>query len=78
MEKILKIYIRIVMLVFPLFFLPIVLDNYGFAKNWFLGISLGVGIALWVAKMIISKDYGVKTSKFWWVWMLMKIGRAHV
>lgn len=73
MEKILKIYIRIVISLFPLFFLPIVLDNYGYAKNWFLGMSLGIGMVLWVAKMIISKNYVVKTSRFWWVWMAMTI-----
>lgn len=61
------------MAVFPLFFLPIVLDNYGYAKNWFLGVSMAVGILLWVIKMVATRDFVFRTGSFWKVWLAMTI-----
>lgn len=56
MKTILKYYVRVMMFLMPLFFLPVVTDPWGFGKNWLLIGSMLIGLVLWVVTMISNKD----------------------
>lgn len=72
MSKILKIYTRIILLVFPFFFLPIIYDAFGLGKSSFLLLSGGVGMILWVADLLFNKKDEVRYSKWmWWLVILL-------
>ena len=73
MEKLLKIYLRVFLLITPLFFLPITTDAYGIGKNIWLMVGALGGMALWLAGMIKNKKFEVKVSKAWWVWLLLTV-----
>jgi len=48
------------MFLFPISFLPVVVDGFGFGKNW-LWLMLGlVGMVLWVVELLVTKSEKVK------------------
>lgn len=63
MQTVLKYYIRVVMLLFPVFFLPVVISPFGFGKNWFLIATALVGLVLWVVGLLMGKKNEVRTNK---------------
>jgi len=73
MKQILKYYVRIFVLLFPIFLLPMVIDGLGFGKNWFLGASALVGLLLWVIDLLVLKKQAVKTSWQFWVFGLLTV-----
>jgi len=73
MQTILKWYVRIVMLLFPVFFLPVVTDGFGLGKNWFLGSTALVGLGLWVAEILITKKNVVRVNKPFWLVLALTV-----
>lgn len=73
MKQVLKWYTRLFMFLFPVFFLPVVVDSFGTGKNLFIAISALVGLILWVADMLISKKNTVKVNGFWGVGVLFLV-----
>lgn len=72
MTKVLKIYTRIILLVLPFFFLPIIYDVFGLGKSGFLLLSGVLGMVLWVVSLLTDKTATVKYSKWlWWVLILL-------
>jgi len=67
MKQILKYYVRIFSLLFPLFFLPIMLDPYGAGKVWFLMIGGFIGLVLWIVNMLIEGKGIIKFNKYFWL-----------
>ena len=64
MKQILKYYVRVMILLFPLLFFPLMLDSYGSGKLWFLVMSGFVGLVLWMVNMLIEKKGIVKYNKY--------------
>lgn len=73
MEKALRVYVRIFLLVLPLFFLPVITDAYGAGKNLLLVGGGAVGLGLWLIKLIASKKAEVRVNKGLWVWLGLTI-----
>lgn len=69
MKRILKIYSRVILLVFPLFFLPIVYDSFGLGKNIFLLVSGLIGLVLWIIDWLKNKGEVLITNK-WLKWVV--------
>lgn len=65
--KILRVYLRAVLMLFPLVFLPIVVDVFGAGKEWLLGGLTVVGLVIWALEMVIGKREEVKTNTIWWL-----------
>lgn len=65
MKQILKWQVRLGMLLFPLFFIPWALDSYSFGKNWFWITWVGLGLAVWLADLLISKREEMKINRSW-------------
>lgn len=63
MSKILKYYTRIILFLLPIFFLPVVIDIFGFGKSWFLTVSAMIGIVIWVLDLLLSKKEKFKYGK---------------
>ena len=70
MKTILKIYTRVIVLLFPFFFLPIVYDGFGLGKNAFLVLSGIIGLILWLIDVLVNKRDVVVFNKFWG-WLLL-------
>ncbi|HRS22760.1 MAG TPA: hypothetical protein P5562_01230 [Candidatus Woesebacteria bacterium] len=73
MTRILKYYVRIFSLLFPLFFLPIILDPYGTGKVWFLLTGGLIGLVLWLIDLLIRKDGLVKVNRYLWLGLIFLI-----
>lgn len=56
MKKLFNLYIKINLVLFPLFFLPIVSASFGFGKNWFLFITSLIGLVLWLIDFLSQKS----------------------
>jgi len=56
MKKLFNLYIKINLVLFPLFFLPMVSESFGFGKNWFLFISGLVGLLIWLIDFLSQKN----------------------
>lgn len=69
MKAILKIYSRIVLMVLPLFFLPIIYDAFGLGKNMFLLGSGLVGLVLWAIDFLKNKREIILVNK-WLKWVI--------
>lgn len=67
MTKFLKIYTRLVLVLMPLFFLPVIYDGFGLGKISFLLITGGLGLIFWLVAAIWGKKVEVKFSKSWWL-----------
>jgi len=61
-RKILKIYILLVLFVFPWFLLPLVSDAVGWGRNWFLIVSALVGILVWLVDWFLGKRKNYRWS----------------
>jgi Tfp pilus assembly protein PilF len=56
MKTILKVYCRLLLVIVPVVFLPIVVDGFGFGKNWFLVAMVALGLLIWGIGLILNKD----------------------
>ena len=73
MNTILKYYLRAVFLLFPIVFIPIILDSFGFGKNLSLIVMAFLGLLLWVIKLLTAKEKVVKTNKLFWLFLIFVI-----
>lgn len=73
MNKVLKMYTRIVLLLVPFFFLPTIYDSFGLGKSSFVFLTGVVGLILWVASLFVNKQTEIKYSKWLW-WILILFG----
>jgi tetratricopeptide (TPR) repeat protein len=73
MNTILKYFIRSIFLIFPVIFIPIVIDGFGFGKNLALAVLAFVALILWTIKLIIDKEKIVKTNKLFWLFLVFVI-----
>jgi tetratricopeptide (TPR) repeat protein len=63
------------MFLFPVFFLPVVIDSLGVGKNWFLEVSALLGLVVWIVGVIINRKIEIKVNKpFWGVLLLSILG----
>jgi tetratricopeptide (TPR) repeat protein len=76
MNTILKYYLRIVFLLFPIVFIPIVLDSFGFGKNLSLMVMACLALILWTACLLLAKEKIVKTNKLFWLFLIFVIWSA--
>lgn len=61
------------MFLFPLLFLPTVVDSFGFGKNWIV-LAMGMfGLVLWVTELLISKREGIYVNKLWVLVLLLMV-----
>lgn len=40
----------------PVIFLPVVINGFGFGKNWFLVVAAALGLLLWGTSLVLNKD----------------------
>ena len=73
MNTILKYYLRAVFLLFPIVFVPIILDSFAFGKNLSLMVMAFLGLILWVIKLLTAKEKIVKTNKLFWLFLIFVI-----
>ena len=84
MKSVLKIYIRICLFIFPVVFLPTVMDSFVFGKQWFLVVSALLGLLLWGVVLVMNKKMVVRVNGvFWWflgltIWSLISWLRLSV
>lgn len=69
MTKILRTYLKVWLFLLPIFFLPVVVDSFGFGKNWLMFLVTLLGLVLWVIGMVVKKENRIVTSKGWG-WLL--------
>ena len=69
MTKILRTYLKIWLFLLPIFFLPVVIDSFGFGKNWLMFLVMILGLIIWVVGLILKKDNRVIVGKGWG-WLL--------
>jgi tetratricopeptide (TPR) repeat protein len=69
MKMILKIYTRIVILLLPIFFLPMIYDSFGLGKISFLLLTAIIGLILWLIDLWVSKKDTLKSNK-WMGWLV--------
>lgn len=67
MRIVLKYYLRIFIFLFPIFFLPVVTDQFGLGKNLFLTAGAIIGLVLWLLDFIFTKRKTVEFNKLFWV-----------
>jgi len=73
MNKILKYYLRFVFLLFPISFIPIVLDSFSFGKNLVLIIMAFLALILWTVNLVFGKEKIVKTNKLFWLFLIFTV-----
>ncbi|MFZ2152881.1 MAG: tetratricopeptide repeat protein [Microgenomates group bacterium] len=73
MKNIFKYYVRAMMLVLPISFLPIVVDSFGLGKNWILMVGALVGILLWGINVAVDKEREIKVNNVWWILGMMVV-----
>ena len=56
MKAILKIYSRLLLALMPVIFLPVVINGFGFGKNWFLVVAVALGLLIWGVGLVLDKD----------------------
>lgn len=69
MIKILRTYLKVWLFVLPVFFLPVVVDNFGFGKNWLMFLVMLIGLIIWAVGLVVNKDNRIVVSKGWG-WLL--------
>lgn len=62
MQKVLKFYIRGVMFLLPIFFLPLSVDAYGLGKNWLFLVTGLIGMVIWSIKLLMAKKPTVRVN----------------
>ena len=70
MNTIFKYYLRIVFLLFPIAFVPIVIDGFGFGKNLVLMVLALLALLLWVINLFFEKEKVIKTNKLFWLFLI--------
>ncbi|MFA6369088.1 MAG: hypothetical protein WCX20_01785 [Candidatus Shapirobacteria bacterium] len=73
MNTILKYYLRAVFLLFPIIFIPIVLDGFFFGKNLSLLVMAFLALILWTVKLVLDKEKIVKTNKLFWLFLVFTV-----
>lgn len=73
MNTILKYYLRAVVLLFPIVFIPVLTDAFGFGKNISLMAMVLVALILWIMKLILGKEKVVKTNKLFWLFLVFVV-----
>jgi Tfp pilus assembly protein PilF len=63
MMKILRTYLKVWLFVLPIFFLPIVVDAFGFGKNWLLFLAMLLGMIIWGVGLIVKKENNIIVGK---------------
>ena len=63
MIKILQMYLKVWLLVLPIFFLPVVVDSFGFGKNWLMLLTMLLGIIIWGMALVIRKENKIFIGK---------------
>ncbi len=63
MNKVLRYYVRAVLFLFPISFIPILANSFNFGKEWFLMVSAFIGLILWIISFLTAKEKVVKTNK---------------
>jgi len=70
MIKILKIYLKLCLVLVPISFLPVVIDGFGWGKNWLMFLTMILGLVFWaVGVLIVKREDRIKVSRGWW-WLL--------
>lgn len=68
MTKILRNYLKGCLFLLPIFFLPVVVDNFGFGKNWLMLFVSLLGLIIWVIGLVIKKENRIVVNNgFWWL-----------
>jgi len=67
MKQIFQYYVRVASLLFPLVFIPIILDPYGMGKLWFFMLTGLIGLGLWGAKVLVDGKGIIKFNKYFWL-----------
>lgn len=67
MTNVLKYFLRVAMMLMPVFFLPVIMDAYGFGKVIFLLLLGMVGLLLWLVMLMVEKK---EAANFNWGWGL--------
>lgn len=71
MTKILKTYLKVWLFLLPIFFLPVVVDGFGFGKNWLMFLVMLLGLIIWAVGMVVKKDNKIILNKGWsWMFWL--------
>ena len=73
MNTIFKIYVRALFFLFPIIFIPVVVDGFGLGKNIALAVMALVGLILWGVKLIIGKEKIVRTNKLLWLFLAVVV-----
>lgn len=73
MDTIFKIYVRIIFFLFPIIFIPVVVDGFGLGKNIALAVMAFLALVLWAVKLIIGKEKVVKTNKLFWLFLALVV-----
>lgn len=68
MKSVLKYYVRLVMLIMPMVFLPVVTDPFGWGKNWIWVMSGFLGLFLWLMGWLTAKEKKLELNELWWWW----------
>jgi hypothetical protein len=63
MKKVMSYYLGLSMFLLPIMMLPVVVDGFGFGKNWLIMALAIVGLLLWVAQILADKKSEIKTNK---------------
>lgn len=64
MTKLFNTYLKLNLVLFPLFFLPIVTTPFGFGKNWFLLVTALLGLLLWAISLLTDKKTKLYYGRF--------------
>ncbi len=73
MNTILKYYLRVIFLLFPIIFIPNISDAFGFGKNLSLMVMAIVALILWTINLILAKEKVIKTNKLFWLFLIFTI-----
>lgn len=76
MNTILKYYLRAIFLLFPIIFVPMVIDSFGFGKTLALMVLSFVALIMWGVKLIIGKEKIIKTNKLFWLFLVFVVWSA--
>lgn len=53
--------------------MPLVVDSYGFGKNWLMLLGVLLGLVIWGLSLIVSKDNKIIVTKAWWWFLILTI-----
>lgn len=65
MKKVLSIYLRVCLVLLPIFYLPIVVDAFGLGKNLMIFGAMSIGLILWGISLLTDKESKIVMSKGW-------------